>query len=361
MARRQSLGRDGESGGPARFLARTTVALALLSVPALPQAQTQPPAKAPAKAPPLTNAKAPAAAAPAKGPPRSPQLEAAMQAALKGDTRPLLKMADGGDADAQYHAGELYLFGSSAVPKDPPRGCAYEQKASSIRADAMHLVGLCHQSGGFGAVDKAKAETAFMKASQMGFAKSKCTLGQMLMADQATRSRGLSLCKEAGNAGDIDAQMAVANAYFSGTAGGKPDHAQARRWYDMAAKQNSAQANRRLGEMYANGDGGKKDTKKALEHWTRAEKAGDPLVAILVADQMFSDMTGGRKPGAGTYAFKGGVPVEQIKVIKEWYQLAQARDPRPDVKERAKYALAILASLKTGAVQAQKSTQAKKK
>lgn len=350
-------------------MARSAAALAALALPTLLLAQTQPPtkapaqapAKAPAKAPPLTNAKAPAAAPPAKGPPRSPQLEAAMQAALKGDAKPLLKLADGGDTDAQYHAGELYLFGSSAIPKDPPKGCAYQEKASAKRADAMHLVGLCYQSGAFGTVDKAKAERAFLRASEMGFAKSKCTLGQMLMADQPTRNRGLSLCKEAANAGDVDAQMAVGNAYFSGAAGTKPDHAQARKWYDMAAKQNSAQANRRLGEMYANGDGGKKDTKKALEHWTRAEKAGDPLVAILVADQMFSDMTGGKKPGAGTYAFRGGVPVDQIKVIEEWYQLAQARDPRPDVKERAKYALSILSSLKAGGVQAQKSTQAKKK
>ena len=101
--------------------------------------------------------------------------------------------------------------------------------------------------------------------------------------------------------------------------------------------------------MYASGDGGPKDPKKAMELWTAAEKAGDPLVAILVADQLFSDLTGGRKPGPGTYGFKGGVPVADIEVVEEWYQQAQKRDPRPDVKERAKYALSILASFKTAA------------
>jgi hypothetical protein len=49
--------------------------------------------------------------------------------------------------------------------------------------------------------------------------------------------------------------------------------------------------------MYAKGDGGPKDTKKAMALWTAAEKAGDPLVAILVADQLFSNLTGGEHPG----------------------------------------------------------------
>ena len=40
----------------------------------------------------------------------------------------------------------------------------------------MHLVGLCHQSGAGGAPDKSKAEAAYTRAAEMGFAKSKCAL-----------------------------------------------------------------------------------------------------------------------------------------------------------------------------------------
>jgi TPR repeat protein len=101
--------------------------------------------------------------------------------------------------------------------------------------------------------------------------------------------------------------------------------------------------------MYVKGDGGPKDPKKAMALWTAAEKAGDPLVSILVADQLFSNMTGGRKPGPGRYGFKGGIPVADIEVVEEWYKQAQARDPRPEVQQRAKYALAILASFKKAA------------
>lgn len=292
------------------------------------------------------------AAALAQSPPAAPAPSPAIQAALTkvdaGDPGPLVALADGGDAEAQYYAGVLFIFGRGTIQKDAVRGCAYEQKASAGRADAMYLVGMCHQSGASGSQDNAKAEAAFTRAGEMGFPKAKCALGKMLMADSQRAERGLALCQEAATAGDADAQVAAGDAYFNGAAA-KRDYSAARKWYAMAAQQNNTHAARRLGEMYASGDGGPKDTKKAMELWTAAEKAGDPLVAILVADQLFSDLTGGRKPGPGTYAFKGSVPVSDLAVVEEWYQLAQDRDPRPDVKERAKYALSILSKLQAAA------------
>jgi TPR repeat protein len=277
-----------------------------------------------------------------------PELQAALKKAEAGDPAELARLADAGDANAQYYAGVLYIFGGPRVTKDAVRGCAYEHKASARRADAMHLVGMCHQNGVGGAPDRAKAEAAYTRAAEMGFPKSKCALGQMLLTEPQQAPRGLKLCEEAATAGDADAQVAVGNAYFSGT-GGKRDLAAARNWYEKAAKQNKTDAARRLGEMYAKGDGGRKDPKKAMEYWTAAEKAGDPLVSILVADHLFSNITGGRTPGPGTYAFKGGVPVADIEVVEEWYRQALSKDPRPDVQKRAKYALSILASFKTAA------------
>jgi TPR repeat protein len=275
----------------------------------------------------------------------SPALQAAMKHADAGDPAPLVKLADSGDANAQYYAGVMYIFGRGQIAKDGVRGCAYEEKAAAHRADAMHLVGRCYQTGVGGAVDKAKAEAAYQRATQMGFPQSKCALGQMLLSEPGQGERGLALCKEAGAAGEIGAQVTVANAYDKGV-GVKRDPAAAREWYGKAAQQDPNAA-RRLGEMWASGDGGKKDTKKALELWMGAEKAGDPLSPILVADQLFSDVTGGKKPEPGKYAFKGGVPVADLEVIEHWYREAADRDPRPDVKKRANYALSILASLKT--------------
>jgi TPR repeat protein len=276
-----------------------------------------------------------------------PELQQAMAKADAGDPAPLTAMADAGAADAQYYAGVMYIFGRGKIARDPARGCAYEDKASASRSDAMNMVGLCYQNGGFGAPDKAKAEAAFTRADAMGFPKAKCALGQMLMSDPAQAERGIGLCKEVAKAGDLDAQKVVAEAYFNGT-GVKADHGEARKWYDMAAKQSDPDSMRKLGVMYAGGDGGKKDTKKALELWMRGEKAGDPLTPILVADQLFTDVTG-KRPGPGKYAFKGGIPKGDLGVVEDWYKEAQQVDPRPEVKTRAEYALKILASLKTAA------------
>ncbi len=275
----------------------------------------------------------------------SPKLQAAMKKADAGDPVALVAMADAGDAGAQYYAGVMYIFGRGTIAKDAARGCAYERKASASRGDAMFLVGRCYQSGVVGAQDKAKAEAAYTRAAEMGFSKSKCALGQMLMAEPQRAEHGVALCKQAATAGDAEAQSVVGNAYFSGAAV-KQDHAEARKWYEMAVKQQDLNAARRLGEMYARGDGGKKDPKKAMELWVAAEKAGDPMVAILVADQLFSSLTG-RTPGPGTYKFKGGIPVADLEVVEEWYRQASKLDPRPDVKKRADYAVSILGGFKS--------------
>jgi TPR repeat protein len=291
----------------------------------------------------------PAAAAP----PVAADLRAAMDKADAADPAPLVALADSGRADAQYYAGLMFLSGRG-VPVDGQRGCAYEEKASASRADAMLVVGRCYQSGANGQPDAEKAKAAFARAAEMGSPAANCVLGQMLMAEPAEASRGLALCKQAALAGDSDAQVKVGDAYFAG-GGVTEDRAEARKWYEMAAKQANPEACRKLGTMYANGDGGPRDQKRAMELWMAAEKGGDPLVSILVADQMFSDLTGGRTPGPGKYAFRGGIPVDNIEVIEDWYREAQKRDPRPEVKQRAQMALTVLAGFKKAAESAPRS------
>lgn len=281
-------------------------------------------------------------------PPIPADLSAAMAQADKGDPAELLRLADAGRADAQLYAGGMLMFGRGSIAPNPAKGCAYVEKASVARADAMHLTGLCYRQGLGGTRDAEKAKAAFARADQMGYPKSKCALGEMLLADAAQAAQGLALCRQAAEAGDVDAQVTTADAYFKGQ-GAKRDPAEARQWYEKAANQQNAQAARKLGEMYASGDGGRRDKKKAMSLWQAAEKAGDPLAPILVADQMFSEITGGRKPEPGRFAFRGGIPVADIDVVEDWYRQALARDPRPDVKARAELALSVLASFKVAA------------
>lgn len=282
----------------------------------------------------------------------SSEVRAAMEKADAGDPADLLKLADAGRAEAQYYAGGMLIFGRGRIAPDPARGCAYEERASASRADAAYLAGECWRRGLGGTLDKGKAEAAYTRAAAMGYAKANCALGEMLFADSAQAERGLSLCRQAAEAGDAEAQARVGDFYFRGSGPVKADHAEARRWYAKAAAQKQPAAARQLGEMYVKGDGGKRDAKKAMELWKVADDAGDPMVAILVADQLFSQMTGGKTPGPGKYAFRGGIPTGDIEVVEEWYAQARDRDPRPEVKKRAEYALSVLASFKKAAGQA---------
>jgi TPR repeat protein len=287
---------------------------------------------------------------PAPPPPQpalAADLKAAMAKADAGHPDEMLKLADANRADAQFYVGTAYLFGGHGLRKDPTIGCAYVEKAAATRGDAAFLAGRCFQAGLGGTSDPVRAKAAYQHAADLGYPKAKCALGQMLLSEKTDVEHALTLCKEPALAGDVDAQAALGDAYFNGT-GVKVDHRQARKWYEMAAPANTRAA-RRLGEMYVKGDGGKKDVKKAIELWTGAEKKGDPLASILIADQFFSELTGGQKPGAGKYAFRGGIPVSQIETTEAWYREAQRTDPRPEVRQRAGLALNVLNQFKAAA------------
>jgi TPR repeat protein len=148
--------------------------------------------------------------------------------------------------------------------------------------------------------------------------------------------------------GNTEAQIALGVAYRSGQAGVAKDPKQARAWFEKAAAQKHPAALRMLGDMYAKGEGGKRDPKKALESWQAAEKAGDPFAPILVADQLFSDMTGGGKVGAGKFKIAPGTPISRMDDISAWYKEAEKRDPRPEVRQRAKLAENVLGQIKVG-------------
>jgi len=152
----------------------------------------------------------------------------------------------------------------------------------------------------------------------------------------------------AAEAGDSGAQAQLGRIYREGL-GVKADLKEARRWYEKAAAQKHPEAARVLGEMNFKGEGGKKDKKKAAELWRTAESGGDPYASILLADQMFLEITNGKPPGPGKFAFRGGIPVEDIDTAIEWYKDAQKRDLRPETQARAKMALYTLTSFKSAA------------
>jgi TPR repeat protein len=148
-------------------------------------------------------------------------------------------------------------------------------------------------------------------------------------------------------------QVRLAGAYYYGR-GQTQSYKEARSWLEKAAVQKHPEAQRRLGEMYAKGLGGKKDRKKALELWRAAEAAGDAYTPILVADLYYQDITGEKDPAPGKFKFVNSVPAAQIDDTISWYEAALARDPRAETKKRAEMALYVLRTLKSASVSVSK-------
>jgi len=297
------------------------------------------------------HAQTPAAPAhPAWTPPQLPEeLKAAMAKADAGDIKPLEALAAAGHADAEFYLGVALIFGRKDVPANGKRGCELVGKASITRPDAEFMLGECYRLGLGGVTDPSKAAAAYTLAAGKGFGPAKCALGSMMLAEPPPKpARGLQLCQESANAGDAAAQLVLGDAYRQGK-GAERNPKEARRWYEMAAALKQPEASRKLGEMYAAGEGGKKDKKKAAEFWRTAESGGDPYASILLADQMFLEITDGKPPGPGRFKFRGGIPVGDIDTAIEWYKDAQKRDLRPETQARAKMALYTLTSFKSAA------------
>jgi TPR repeat protein len=157
----------------------------------------------------------------------------------------------------------------------------------------------------------------------------------------------LAPAEAAATAGDAAAQARLGAAFDRGE-GVARDAKAARRWYEMAAAQKHPEACRRLGEMYLKGEGGKRDKKKAMELWKTAEAAGDPIAPMLAADLMFAEVTGGKEPASGKFRISNDVTPAELDDISAWYAEAVQRDPRPEARERAQRAMAVLAQLKSG-------------
>jgi hypothetical protein len=144
-------------------------------------------------------------------------------------------------------------------------------------------------------------------------------------------------------ASNPDAQARLAARYRRGD-GVAQDYAEARRLYGLAAAQKNGMALRELGEMNMAGEGARRDDRKAVQQWKDAAFAGDRHAPILVADHLFTKVTGIAPPtGPGQpWKIKRSMPLAKVVEAGRWYQVAIERDDRPEVQQRAEAASVIL-------------------
>ena len=148
------------------------------------------------------------------------------------------KVAEKGDANAQFSLGHMYEIGIH-VPRDHVQAAMWYRKAADQELVlAQNSLGVMYMDGD--TKDDAQAVAWFRKA-----------------ADQ----------------GNVDAQNNLAKCYEEGT-GVARDDAQAVAWYRKAAEQGSAKAQDRLGMMYLKGRGVARDDAQAVAWFRKAADQG---------------------------------------------------------------------------------------
>ncbi len=203
-----------------------------------------------------------------------------------GGRQDLARLSAAGHLDAEQALGEVLFFGLGGPP-DPKAACAHFERSSAQWSTGMHDLALCAEQGLVtGSPDLPKAAELYRKAADMGEAKAKCALGNLLISGRGVpqdQVRGHALCLEAAQAGVADSQADVGNQFLMGVGVAK-DVAAARHWYELATAQGQRNAAYTLAEIYWNADGVARDLDKCEAYWRIALAGGRKDAALRLGD-----------------------------------------------------------------------------
>lgn len=124
----------------------------------------------------------------------------------------------------------------------------------------------------FNTVDAAVKRAEENQKREAAIAAKKADDARKAAAEAEERAKTVRLKIAEAEAGNADAQEAVANWYMYGRNGVNRDYAQARRWLELAAAQEHASALSGLAFLYVNGWGVDKDVVKARGFYLRAAR-----------------------------------------------------------------------------------------
>lgn len=242
----------------------------------------------------------------------------------------LRAVAEGGDRSATEFLGEIYAFGLFGMAEDDRTACDLFESVAEHRPDSAHNFATCFFSGQGRPKDMPAAREWYARASEGGWPKAHCALGNMLIRGQGGEgdvANGLELCRLAANLGDADAQTDLGGYLLLGKVTRKNVLA-ARVWLERAAAQGHANAAFLLGQIHWKGDGTPRDTVAAGNRWRQAYEAGRPDAAFWVLQAIVSGMT-------KQHGVEGRIDRAALPEAIAWAELASQRDPDPSRRRQA--------------------------
>ncbi|KXS22362.1 HCP-like protein [Gonapodya prolifera JEL478] len=198
------------------------------------------------------------------------------------------KAASFSDTHAMYKMGHLYISGSLGVAKSPREGVSWLKRAASQADEAfpapIHDLAQVYEgiidTGGAAIKDNAYAYTLYLRAAQIGYAKSQYHLGLAheigLLGLPTDARRSIAWYNLGAQAGDPECELGLSGWYVTGCEGVMaPNDDLAYKWARSSAEKGYARAECALGFFIENGVGAPVDMNEAKYWYNRAAEQGD--------------------------------------------------------------------------------------
>lgn len=157
--------------------------------------------------------------------------------------------AEAGNAQAQYHLGQMAERGGTGVVRNVPQAIEwYRQAAANGLPEAQYRLGLLYLEGLSTPADPVQARVWLQRAADQGTPQAMTALGRIYSQGRgvpADDSTALGWYRRAADLGDPAAMNALGEAYDIGT-GVPRDETRALSWYRRAADAGNENAARRL-------------------------------------------------------------------------------------------------------------------
>jgi TPR repeat protein len=171
-------------------------------------------------------------------------------------SRELVKLAEAGDARAQYSLGWAYFMGCKGPPIKTDGGL------TMIKTILMKNTSV--------------ATDWFRKSAEQGYAEAQSILGECYFVGtgvEKNECEAFKWYKKAADQGLVEGEYFVGVFYEKGV-GVSKDHKEAFIWLNKAAEQGDCRSMVELAELYLNGAGVTKDENEAIKWLTKASDQG---------------------------------------------------------------------------------------
>ena len=175
-----------------------------------------------------------------------------------------------GDETAMNQIGFIFM-GDEGIDENPEQSFYWFNEAAKKGSDVgMYNLGCCYKNGYGTETDIEQAAEWFKKAAEQGYVDAMCDLGEYYQENLVDFNKAKMWYLKAAELGNAEAQNKLGVLY----ADIENDYKEAIKWYKKAMEQDNPWAYRNLGICYREGNGVKKDLKKAEELFSKASELG---------------------------------------------------------------------------------------